>query len=81
MHMQMVELVVAKDSGLILGGTATGGLSIGELVNTIGFAIQNNMTIYDLLTTQIGTHPLLTAPPTAYPLIKAAEIAVKQLKK
>ncbi|HRW34209.1 MAG TPA: FAD-dependent oxidoreductase [Thermotogota bacterium] len=79
-HSQMVELVVAKDSGLVLGGTVTGGLSAGELVNIIGFAIQNNMTVYDILTAQIGTHPLLTAPPTAYPLIKAAEIAVKKLK-
>jgi len=79
-HSQMVELVVAKDSGLVLGGTVTGGLSTGELVNIIGFAIQNNMTVYDILTAQIGTHPLLTAPPTAYPLIKAAEIAVKKLK-
>jgi NADPH-dependent 2,4-dienoyl-CoA reductase/sulfur reductase-like enzyme len=79
-HKQMVELVVAKDSGLLLGGTVTGGLSAGEIVNIIGFAIQNNMTVYDILTTQIGTHPLLTAPPTAYPLIKAAEIAVKKLK-
>lgn len=81
MHLQSVELVVAKESGQVLGGTIIGGQSTGELVNFIGLAIQNNMTVYDILTTQIGTHPLLTAPPTAYPIIKAAEVAVKKLKK
>ena len=79
--MQSVELIVARRSGLILGGTVIGGASTGELVNIIGLAIQNHMTVYDLLTTQIGTHPLLTSPPTAYPLIKAAEVAVKKLRK
>ncbi|HMB00570.1 MAG TPA: FAD-dependent oxidoreductase [Spirochaetota bacterium] len=80
MKMQSVELIVARDSGLILGGTIIGGKSAGEVVNIIGLAIQNHMTVYDMLTIQIGTHPLLTAPPTAYPLVKAAEAAVKALK-
>jgi len=30
---------------------------------------------------QIGTQPLLTASPAAFPLIKAAEVAAKALKK
>ena len=80
MQMQSVELVIAKNSGLLLGGTVIGGISAGELVNAIGLAIQNAMTVYDLLTAQIGTHPLLTASPIAYPLIKAAEVAVKKIR-
>jgi pyruvate/2-oxoglutarate dehydrogenase complex dihydrolipoamide dehydrogenase (E3) component len=72
-HKQMVKLVVAKESGRILGGLVIGGLSTGELTNVIGIAIQTGMTIYDLLTAQIGTHPRITASPAAYPLIKAAE--------
>ena len=78
-HKQAVKLVVAKDSGLILGGSVLGGHSTGEIVNVIGLAIQNNMTVSSLLTMQIGTHPLLTAPPTAYPLIKAAEMALRKI--
>ena len=70
---QTVKLVVARDSGVIIGGQVIGGASTGELTNLIGFAIENRMTINSILTAQIGTHPLLTAPPTAYPLIKAAE--------
>ena len=55
-----------------------GGKSVGELNNLIGFIIQNRMTIDAVLTSQIGTHPLLTGSPTAYPLIKAAEIIAKK---
>jgi len=74
-HTQFVKLIVGKESGVILGGEVAGGLSVGELTNTIGMIIQNRMTINSLLTAQIGTHPLLTASPAGYPLIKAAENA------
>lgn len=74
-HKQYVKLIVGKESGVILGGEVAGGLSIGELTNTIGIMIQNRMSINALLTAQIGTHPLLTASPAGYPLIKAAENA------
>ncbi|MFO8033568.1 MAG: FAD-dependent oxidoreductase [Candidatus Bipolaricaulota bacterium] len=72
-HPQFVKLIVAKDSGVLLGGEVVGGVSAGELINLIGLAIQNRMTVNSIVTAQVGTHPLLTAPPTAYPLIKAAE--------
>ncbi len=78
-HPQRVKLVVGKESGVILGGEVSGGLSIGELTNTIGIIIQSHMSIYSLLTTQIGTHPLLTASPAGYPLIKAAEAALIEI--
>lgn len=81
MHLQSVELVVVKESGLVVGGTLIGGSSTGELVNLLGIAIQNHMTVFDILTLQIGTHPLLTAAPQAYPLIKAAEMAIRRLRK
>lgn len=63
----------------ILGGAVIGGHSAGELTNVIGFIIQGGMTITDLLVAQIGTQPMLTASPAAYPLIKAAEACVKLL--
>jgi len=75
---QIVKLIASKESGIILGGEVMGGKSAGELTNLIGFIIQNRMTVDALLTSQIGTHPLLTAPPTAYPLIKAAEMIAKK---
>ena len=78
-HKQMVKLVAARESGVILGGEVISGPSTGELVNLIGLAIQSRMTVNSILTAQIGTHPLLTGPPTAYPLIKAAEVVVKKI--
>ncbi|MBN2489805.1 MAG: FAD-dependent oxidoreductase [Planctomycetes bacterium] len=77
-HKQLVKLIAARDSGVLLGGQVAGGASTGELTNLIGLAIENRMTIDSILLAQIGTHPLLTAPPTAYPLIKAAEVIVKK---
>ncbi len=76
---QLIKLIVARDSGIILGGEVVGGPSTGELTNILGLAIQNKMTINCLLTCQIGTHPLVTAPPTAYPIIKAAEVISKKI--
>ena len=80
-HKQIVKLVTARHSGVIIGGEVIGGLEAGELTNVIGLAIQNRMTVNSLLTAQIGTHPCLTASPAAYPLVKAAEsIAISMLK-
>jgi len=73
-HKQLVKLIAARQSGVIIGGEVIGGSSAGELTNVIGLAIQNRMSVNSLLTSQIGTHPCLTASPAGYPLIKAAEI-------
>ncbi len=78
-HCQFVKLIVGKESGVILGGEVYGGLSVGELVNTIGIIIQNRMNLNSLITAQIGTHPLLTASPAGYPLQKAAEDAYEKI--
>lgn len=79
-HAQMVKLIVAVESGVVLGGEVMGGASAGELINVIGLAIQNGMTINDFLVSQIGTQPKLTASPAGYPLMKAAEAAAKKLR-
>ncbi len=80
-HKQTVKLIVAADCGMILGGEVYGGYSTGELTNAIGFLIQNRVPVKALLTMQIGTQPLLTGSPAGYPLIKAAEIIVKKMRK
>jgi NADH oxidase (H2O2-forming) len=69
---QLVKLIVGKESNVILGGEVIGGTSAGELTNLIGIMIQNRMNINSVITSQIGTHPLLTASPAGYPLLKAA---------
>ncbi len=76
-----VKLVFSKESGILLGGQITGGVSVGEIINLIGFAIQSKLTATELITFQIGTHPKLTAAPTVYPVIKAAEDALAKMVK
>ena len=78
---QLVKLIVTHEDGIIIGGEVIGASSTGELTNLIGLVIENQMTVNALLTSQIGTHPLLTGPPTAYPVIKAAEMVVKQRRR
>lgn len=80
MSKQIVKLIVARESGVIIGGEVMGGSSVGELINLIGFIIQSRTNIYTLQTLQIGTHPLLTASPAAYPLINATNIIAQKLR-
>lgn len=77
---QFVKLIVARDSGIIVGCEVAGGLSTGEVTNTIGFMIQNKMHICNLLKAQIGSHPLMTASPAGFPLIQAAEAVIVKMR-
>jgi NADH oxidase (H2O2-forming) len=74
-----VKLVFSKDNGVILGGEASGGSSVGEIVNIISACIQHRMTAYDVSLFQMGTHPALCASPIAYQIVNAAEDAVSKL--
>jgi NADPH-dependent 2,4-dienoyl-CoA reductase/sulfur reductase-like enzyme len=75
-----MKLIFSKEQGLLLGGGASGGSSIGELMNLIGACIQHSVTAYDMALFQMGTHPALTASPIAYHMVNAAEIAVGSMK-
>ncbi len=77
----MVKLIVSPRTGTIIGGEMYGGKSVGELINVVGLAIQKEVTVYELISFQIGTHPLLTTAPTKYVLIKAAEMAITKMNK
>ncbi|OYT34306.1 MAG: pyridine nucleotide-disulfide oxidoreductase [Candidatus Aenigmarchaeota archaeon ex4484_52] len=68
-----VKLIFSKSSGILLGGQVMGPETIIEMINILALAIQKNTTIFEFDTLQIATHPLLTAAPTVYPLINAAQ--------
>ncbi len=68
-----VKLIFSRRSGILLGGQVAGGPEVGELINIIGLAIQQGIPGCELFTLQVGTQPLLTAAPTIYPLIVAAQ--------
>jgi NADH oxidase (H2O2-forming) len=68
-----VKLYASPIDGSILGGEVWGGKSAGEIINIISMAIQKSITVYELVSFQIGTHPLLTSSPVNNPIIRAAE--------
>jgi len=76
-----VKLVVSPGDGKIIGGEMFGGKTVGELINVLALAIQKQVTVYEMIGFQIGTHPLLTPAPTKYVLIKAAEMAIAAIRK
>ena len=76
-----VKLIFSRTSGKLLGGQITGPETIGEMVNILALAIQKETTVYNFDILQIATHPLLTASPTNYPLITAAQSALIKMKK
>ena len=73
-QMIKVKLVFDQSSKILLGGQIAGPENTAELINLIAIAVQQKMTDLELANLQVATHPLITAPPTAYPIIKAAEM-------
>ncbi|MEO0278290.1 MAG: FAD-dependent oxidoreductase [candidate division WOR-3 bacterium] len=67
-----VKLVFSRKTGTILGAQIIGGDTAGEMINIMALAVQNRLRIDDICLTQVATHPLLTAAPTAYQLNMAA---------
>lgn len=52
---------------------------MGEIINIISMAIQKSITVFEMISFQVGTHPLLTASPVNNPIIRAAEDIVYQI--
>ncbi len=75
-----VKLYASPIDGSILGGEVWGGKSTGEIINIISLTIQKSITVFDLISFQVGTHPLLTASPVNVPLIRAANEIIYKMK-
>jgi len=79
-NLSKVKLIFAKDTGIIIGGSISGGRSTGEMINVISACILHRMKANDIVMFQMGTHPALTSSPIAYPIVNAACAAVLPLK-
>jgi len=71
-----VKLVFEKDTRILLGGQVFGSMTAGKVANFIGALIQKRMRADEIVTFQVGTHPMLTASPIAHQIENAAEIAL-----
>jgi pyruvate/2-oxoglutarate dehydrogenase complex dihydrolipoamide dehydrogenase (E3) component len=76
-----VKLLAMPENGQIIGGELMGGKSAAEMINVIALAIQKQVTVYELISFQMATHPLLNTAPTKSILIKAAEDIVNKILK
>jgi len=74
-----VKLMFSKNDGVLVGGEASGGTCVGEIINVISSCLQHSMTAYEVSLFQMGTHPALCASPIAYQMVNAAEEAVAKL--
>ncbi|NEW61360.1 FAD-dependent oxidoreductase [Sulfurovum sp. bin170] len=74
---QSVKLIAMRESGRIIGGQVIGDKEAGEIINIIGLAIESKLTIHSLISLQVATQPLLTAAPTTYPIVLAAQNILK----
>ena len=75
-----IKLIVSPENGEIIGGEILGGKSVGEMINIISLAIQKAVTVYEMVSFQMGTHPLLTPAPTKYVIVKACEAAIGAIR-
>jgi len=75
-----VRLVFELRSEKVIGGEACCSITAGEVSNIMASAIANGMTAEKLASSPMGTHPMLTASPLAYQIIKAAADADLKLK-
>jgi len=74
-----VRLIFSRQSGILMGGQVCGGISAGEMINIIGMAIQQRVSLTELETLQMATHPYLTSAPTMYPIVSAAQDALSKV--
>jgi pyruvate/2-oxoglutarate dehydrogenase complex dihydrolipoamide dehydrogenase (E3) component len=74
---QSVKLIALRSSGQIIGGQVIGDKEAGEVINIIGLAIEAELTAHHLVSLQVATQPLLTAAPTTYPIINAAQQIIR----
>jgi len=74
-----VKLIFSKQSGILMGGQVSGGISAGEMINIIGMGIQQRVSLTELETLQMATHPYLTSAPTMYPIVLAAQDALNNV--
>lgn len=77
----IVKIIVTPETGRIIGAEIYGGKSVGELINLVALAIQKQATVFELVSFQMGTHPLLTPAPTKYAFVKACEAAISNIRK
>lgn len=77
---QFVKLVATRNGGQIIGGQIVGGNETGEMINIIGLMIESSQSVYNVISMQVATQPMLTAAPTNYPIVMAAVMITQKIQ-
>jgi len=72
-----VKLVIDKESKRMIGGQLIGGEEVTQRINALSFAIQKQMTAYELTKADTCYAPPLNE--TWEPMVLAAEIAIRRI--
>ncbi|MCD6482954.1 MAG: FAD-dependent oxidoreductase [Candidatus Aenigmarchaeota archaeon] len=76
----MLKLIFERETHRLIGAELIGDFRDANLINVISSLIEKKVSMKEIITMQFGTHPLLTSPPTTFPIISAALDAMKKLK-
>lgn len=74
-----IQLIAHEEDGKILGGEILGKEKVDANVNYIAMAIQNEMTVYDLMDIDFCYAPAVSE--TIYPIVKAADAIIRRLER
>jgi pyruvate/2-oxoglutarate dehydrogenase complex dihydrolipoamide dehydrogenase (E3) component len=77
---QFIKLIAMRNGGQIIGGQIIGGNEAGEMINIIGVMIEANLSVYQIMSMQMSTQPMLTAAPTNYPIVMAATMIAQKIE-
>ena len=69
-----------KESMLLLGAQLSGPQLVAEVINSVGIAVQNKATAYDIYAYNYASHPMGTASPNKYIMHQAGLKALKVIK-
>lgn len=73
-----VRVIVEEGTGKILGAQAIGEEGAGSRINVFALAIHGNMTLYDLMDTELSYYPAVSQ--MYDPIAQVVDIAMKRLK-
>ncbi len=72
-----MKLIVEKETKKIVGGEIVGGEEVTQSINALSLAIQNNMTVHELMKADTCYAPSVCE--TWEPMVLAAEMAIRRL--
>lgn len=72
--------IFAKDTNILIGAQLKGSVQVAEIINFLGYAVQNKSNAYDLHVLNYASHPMGTPSPNKTIAHLAATALLKKIK-